>query len=204
MGIDACGNTCERALKNNPAIYNNWTSAVVKRIRGTGGNNANRTLILAAPTKTAKQLNLIDPNIYNSDPNMMVEWHIYASGPNRKEGRAKYWVGDGEVHGKDKVDEAIGYGTKFTADTGILTYFGAWMAQTNEPNGLNQSEVIDFSKYFIQALGTVGIPWSLNVLDVYYETKKMRWRTELQPIHDQTLNMSEVLEAITSTMSLYP
>lgn len=86
LGIDGCGgskDTCKESLRMRPEKYNRWTSEVVAAIRATGGKNAKRILILASPGKTAKDLDKIDPQIYQNDPYMMAEWHIYASGPNK-------------------------------------------------------------------------------------------------------------------------
>ena len=97
LGIDECrkNSTCGESLRMRPDKYNRWTSKVVKAIRKTGGKNAKGILILGSPAKTAKDLRLINQDIYRNDSYMLVEWHIYASGPNKKIGYQKYWRGDG-------------------------------------------------------------------------------------------------------------
>ncbi len=50
--------------------YNNWTSEVITAIRATGGNNAQRILILGSPEKTSKGLKDIT---LPSDSYIMVE-----------------------------------------------------------------------------------------------------------------------------------
>ena len=44
----------------------------------------------------------------------MAEWHIYASGPSKAklangQGVAKYWIGNGNKHGKAQVDKVRGF-----------------------------------------------------------------------------------------------
>lgn len=200
LGVDGCGDSCEQSLRENRNKYHNWTIEVVQRIRESGGKNDKRIIILASPTKTAKGLDEIDSSVYKNDDYMMVEWHFYASGPNKKPGGAKFWEGDGTGEGKNNVDAAFQYATDFTTSTGVLTYLGAWMPQDNSSGALNQTEVIYFARYFIEQL--YPIPWSLNVLDVYYKTKTSQWLTGIQTIKNQPLNMSEVLDNIIQVRNL--
>ena len=79
----------------------------------------------------------------------MVEWHLYASGPNKNylaNGRKtqKYWSGDGSDGGKANVDKCFTYAHNFTSRTNVTTYFGAWMAEDNKKGDLNQVEIIHF------------------------------------------------------------
>lgn len=85
-------------------------------------------------------------------------------------------------------------------DIPLKLYFGAWMPQDNNFGDLIQSEVENFARYFVSVLKTKKIPWSLNVLDVYYDTKKATWLTEKVNITGQPLNMSKVLDVIKETM----
>ena len=39
--------------------------------------NAQRIIILGAPQKTSRNLDMIDRRIYKNDPYMLVEWHYY-------------------------------------------------------------------------------------------------------------------------------
>ncbi|VDI33427.1 Hypothetical predicted protein, partial [Mytilus galloprovincialis] len=202
LGVDACENECAQSLRENTAKYNDWTSAVVKKIRESGGKNDKRMLILGSPKKTAKGLEEIDQNIYKNDPYMMAEWHIYASGPNKKLKNGspgqKYWSGTGDDFGKSNVMTAIEYANYFTSFYNLTTYLGAWMPQANENGDLNQTEIINFGKYFVQVIKP--IPWSMNVLDTYYDTRNSDWKLDEQVIKGQTLNMSRVLDEIISVM----
>ncbi|XP_075265375.1 uncharacterized protein LOC142357709, partial [Convolutriloba macropyga] len=151
LGIDSCGDDCSDSLREDTDEYNKWTHSVVRKIRSTGGKNEKRILILASPKKDGRGLELIDPDIYQNDNYMMAEWHIYASGPNKKylsNGKKgqKYWSGDGSDGGKDNVDTAFLYARQesFTAETGLLTYLGAWMTQDEKEGALDQQETIYF------------------------------------------------------------
>lgn len=200
LGVDGCGSNCSESLRERPDKYNRWTSDVVKAIRATGGKNDKRILILGSPGKTAKDLHLINKTIYENDPHIMAEWHIYASGPNKKENGQKYWSGDGTGAGKKNVDKNIGYAVDYTKNSKLLTYLGAWMPTDNSGGSLNQEEVISFGQYFTSQLGKQNIPWSLNVLDRYYDTSKSQWITDMQDVAGKSFNMSLVLDKIKEVM----
>ena len=204
LGVDVCGNSksraCANSLRVNTAKYNQWTSDVVRAIRSTGARNRRRILILASPGKTAKGLDLIEESIYKNDEYMMVEYHIYASGPNKNHGSPKYWKGNGLKQGRANVLAAIEEGIDFTNRTNLLTYFGAWMPEDNAGGKLKESEVKSFARYFVDVLKRKKIPWSLNVLDRYYDTKKCEWIRGKQIIQKQKIDMAKVLQTIINFM----
>ena len=74
------------------------------------------------------------------------------------------------------------------------------MPQHNQYGKITQEEAINFARFFVTELGNVGIPWSMNVLDRYYDTEESRWLTEKQNISGQILNMYRVLEKIIEVM----
>lgn len=131
---------------------------------------------------------------------MMAEWHIYASGPNKKQEGLKFWKNNGAGKGRENVKKAIQPAIDFTKRRGVPTYLGAWMPQDNKGGDLKRQEVINFARYFVRQLCNEGIPWSLNVLDRYYDTGEAKWLTERQEIKGRSLNMSEVLENIREVM----
>lgn len=200
LGVDECGANCDESLRESIDKYTNWTTDVVAAIRGTGGNNAHRILILGSPGKTAKDLENIESTIYSNDSYMMAEWHIYASGPNKKKDGQKYWKGNGTAKGQENVRNAIYEATNFTKKFKLRTYLGAWMPQDNNGGDLKEDEVVSFARFFVTELRSVKIPWSLNVLDRYYDTKQKTWLTEKQNISGRNLNMSRVLENIREVM----
>jgi VCBS repeat-containing protein len=180
------------SLRERPDLYNQWTKEAVAAIRATGGNNTNRILILGSPGKDADSLNLIDQTIYENDPYMMAEWHLYASGPNQTGGQ-KNWVGNGSDSDRANVTQAI----QPALDFALPTYLGAWMPTDNDKGSLTQSEVENFASFFVTELKEAGIPWSLNVLDRYHTTgKNGTWLTAPQDIAGQLINTQQVLEVI--------
>ena len=200
LGIDECETNCDESLRKRIDKYNNWTADVVAAIRATGGNNGQRILILGSPGKTAKDLENINSTIYRNDSYMMAEWHIYTSGPNKEKDGQKYWKGNGIPKGQEKVKKAINEATNFTKESKLRTYLGAWMPQDNKDGDLTEDEVISFARFFVTELRGVNIPWSLNVLDRYYDTKEKTWLTEKQKIKGRDLNMSRVLDNIREVM----
>lgn len=101
---------CSESLASNITKYNHWTEQVIKTIRGVGGHNSKRILIIAPPGYTAKGLAKIDENIYEKDEHLI--YHLYASGPNKdvspRTGQPfkKYWEGCGsEEERKILIDE---------------------------------------------------------------------------------------------------
>jgi len=131
---------------------------------------------------------------------MLAEWHIYASGPNKKVGGQKYWRGNGRPNGRENVNKAVRQASDFTDSSGLPTYLGAWMPADNKDGSLDQAEVINFARYFTITLKEKGIPWSLNVLNRYYDTEKSEWLTERQNIKGRILNMTLVLDNIMEVM----
>ena len=81
----------------------------------------------------------------------MAEWHLYASGPNEKEGSAKYW--DGGDTGKENVRNAIQPALDWTETSNIETCLLAWMPIDNINMSLDQDEAKDFGRYFVKQLG---------------------------------------------------
>lgn len=85
---------------------------------------------------------------------MMAEFHLYASGPNNKEDSAKYW--DGAEKGKQNVIDSIQPAVDWTKNTGVYTYFGAWMAEDNTKMALNEDEIKSFARFFVKTLKDNG------------------------------------------------
>lgn len=175
------------------SLFADWTEAAVKIIRNSGGNNKNRVIMLASSKK--------------DDEYVMVEAHTYAAGPQNQyeDGKCsgsppRCWEDDGIKIGKIIIDKNIDDATNNKTTSGLQVYWGAWSAMDNKSGTLNQTEVIDFCKYFVNALKTESIPWSLNVLDMFYDTTRSIWLTGLQTVKDQQFNMSLILDAIVENM----
>ena len=163
-------NDCKGSLRRNKTKYYDWTSAVIGAIRDTGGNNEKRILILGSPEKTSLGLEYIRPNDSYMDSYMMVEWHEYAAGPTAESDKPRYWSGSGADAETRLLREGAIRANLFTSETGIPTYFGAWMPRDNKNGTVKEPEVISFARFFVDLFKTAQIPWSLNVIDNYYTT----------------------------------
>jgi hypothetical protein len=204
LGVDYCKThnfLCSNSLRKNTEKYNDWTAAVVRAIRNTGANNAKRILILASPKKDSSGLSDIDKSIYrSSDHYMMVEWHLYAAGPYKRPDDPRYWSGNGTIKQRQTLRDQLQQAREFTTRTGLRSYFGAWMPRDNSAGELTQREVINFARFFVSELKLEHIPWSLNVLDDYYDTEISQWIEGRHDLAGADLNMSKVLENILDVM----
>lgn len=133
---------------------------------------------------------------------MMVEWHHYAAGPYKKIRRPnpRYWSGNGSETQRMTLKVDLDNAKQFTQDTGLLSYFGAWMPRDNTGGDLDETEVINFARFFVNELKIEQIPWSLNVLDDYYDTRRSQWITDTRNLKGAQLNMSAVLDNIVDVM----
>ena len=210
---------CSQSLRTNINKYNKWTADVVRIIRASGGKNAQRILILGAPQKTSRNLDLIDRRIYENDPYMLVEWHYYAGGPNKrlltnprtgiKEKGGRYWSGDGSEDERQVLKDFIKMAEDFANSGGLLGYFGAWMPRDNVYGQMQQEEVENFARFFVNELKMKNIPWSLNALENYYNTASSKWiigKQILPPPNRRNrpgveLYMDRVLEVILDAMN---
>ena len=197
---------CPDSLHLQLDKYNQWTSEVVTAIRNTSGNNGKRILILSSPKMTADGLKFINKSIYENDNYMMAEFHLYAAGPSKYKKSPKYWVGNGTKHGRDQVRKTFEGVKNFTKTSNLTTYFGEWMPIDNIKARLNESEVIHFATYFVKQIKKEGIPWSLNDLNKYYDTKKGEWLNGTQILkakigtNKQKIDMAKVLQTIIEFM----
>ena len=214
LGKDKCRNNCSLSLPTNITKYNEWTAAVVRIIRAAGGKNAQRILILGAPQINSRSLNMIDRSIYENDPYMLVEWHYYAAGPNKRlfrNGRPteRYWSGNGTESQRQVLKNFIELAENFANSGGLLGYFGAWMPRDNLYGQMQQEEVENFARFFVNELKMKNIPWSLNALDNYYDTASSEWIIGEQTLPEPNLDkrpgvklyMDRVLEVILDAMN---
>ena len=207
LGIDVCKKNCKESLRRNKTKYDDWTSRVIEAIRTTGGQNAERIIILGSPDKTSLGLEYIRQNATSyMDSYMMVEWHEYAAGPTANPDKPRYWSGMGSDAQKRLLVEGVERANNFTTDTGIPTYFGAWMPRDNKDGSVPEPDVINFARFFVDLLKSAQIPWSLNVIDNYYYTKGSKWLTRIQTLPHgvptgEPLNMSRVLDNILDVMN---
>ena len=211
---------CPEALNYNTEKYHRWTSEVISVIRGTGGNNAQRILILASPKKTELGLRSrsrrpdADPeprwiNLSYMDSYMMVDWHRWAAGPSADTSHPfKPWSGTGTDEQKRQVRGILQFANDFTDRYGIPTYQGEWMPR-DKWGEMYEMEVISFAKFFVEACKEAQIPLTLNSFDQYYDTETSTRKTDTQtrfylrggtPVDALPLNMSLVLDTILDAM----
>ena len=74
------------------------------------------------------------------------------------------------------------------------------MPADNKDGSLDEKEVISFARFFASMLQQDKIPWSLNVLDRYYDTKESAWIAGKQDVKGRLLNMWRVLKNIQEVM----
>jgi hypothetical protein len=191
------------ALKSNPDRYNDWTRRAIQAIRRSGGNNEKRVIILGAPAKDSDSLSSIAPDIYTGQSYIMSEWHLYASGPNKNDGQ-KSWVGTGRLIDRENVNKVFQLAADWSKATQVPTWVGAWMPYDNIDATLSQDEVQAFACYFSIVARSLGIPWSMNSLDNFYDRAKKAW-VSTQAIGRNsaiTLTMQPILNATRCTAML--
>ena len=207
---------CTEALNYNTTKYHNWTSEVISIIRKTGGNNAQRILILASPKKTELGLKFnsrrpeprwIDRSYMDSY--MIVDWHRWAAGPSADTTHPyKPWSGTGTDEQKLQVKSIIQFANNFTDRYDIPTYQGEWMPR-DKGGQLNQTEVMSFAKFFVEACKEAQIPWTLNQFDEFYDARTSTRKTKNQMLFytwkgnytiTHPLNMSLILDTIVDAM----
>lgn len=171
--------------------YNIWTRKVVKRIRAI---DPKRIIILSAPSKVVKSLKYIDEKIYRNDQFILAEWHLYASGPNKKAGD-KHWEGNGSQSDRKNVTSIFKQANQFTNKSGIPTYFGAWMPMDNNTAQLYQDEVEAFARFFVKTAKQNEIPWALNADIQFINWDYNEWMVE-KSWGNLILNMADILDTI--------
>lgn len=95
----------------------------------------------------------------------------------------------------------------FTNSDGLLGYFGAWIPKDNLFGQMEQTEVENFARFFVNELKIKKIPWSLNMLDNYYDTEKSEWISGVQTLprgkkrKGVELEMDKVLDIMVEVMN---
>lgn len=198
LGSSECQPDCSDDLKHNIPKYTRWMADVVNAIRGTGGNNEKRILILGPPSHDVMGIPLINGTaIYGDDPYIMVEHHTYAAGPTNKTSTGRFWEGCGNSTTKQNLYDKLEMAKN---STDLKNYWGAWMVQDNKEYGINQTEAECFAEFFTTTLKKAGVPWSLNALENYYDTRSAKWLTDLRMTDKTPLNFSRILNVIEANL----
>jgi hypothetical protein len=182
-------------IRNDISIYEDWVNDAKAAIRSY---NSQAIIIANAPGKTQKTLKDIPLSVYENDEYLLVEWHLYASGPNNKGGQ-KNWEGCGSASDKDNVTSMFATAMDWSNSTGVPTYYGAWMPwENNSDSGtgsLDQSEVECFAKFFLDEIEKTGIPSTLNAIQHVYDSENHVWYTN-RTIENVNLNMEIITEIV--------
>ena len=184
-------------IRENINVYKSWSQGAIDAIRAV---SPTRIIILAAPGKKSASLYDIPPELYKNDDYMMAEWHLWAGGMNHKGGQSN-WEGDGSESDRQNVIDVINLALDWTAETGIETWFGAWMPYSQ--NGLiTQHEAVTFSEFFVEQLTIAKIPWTVN--GKYYSVNEDMWFETITKCDDEEVpnctdyNMKIITEIITT------
>ena len=184
-------------IANPSTTYKRWTNRMKEAVRVF---TPERIIILGAPEKSPDSLEKIEPDCYqlndgSPDPYIMAEWHVYAGGPTQFEtGRSQNWYGDGSIEGKDNVDNWILQGYRWSKDTGVPTWFGAWFPWDNKQGEMEDEEAQAFATYFLEALSLKGIPWSVNSLENYYDATTNTWNETATFNADREYNIPPIVD----------
>ena len=109
---------------------------------------------------------------------MLAEYQFYASGPSNTKLGNRHWSGCGSEEDKQSVRNTNVPGAVWAVDN-IPVYFGAWMANDNKDGSLDHEEC---ECYFAEQLKEYNVPWPLNVLNKYYDSKNSEWIEGIQSI----------------------
>ena len=198
VGKDTCerNNRSSESLREKTDKYNLWTRNVTKAIRKTGGNNAQRILILGSPKKLPRTYL---KSIQKSMKMITIRWlsgifmHLVqtkCSVP-RSTGATMALL-EAETMSKQQLNKQ--------QITRINLICWRTSVRGCRKITITESEAINFARFFVAELGKVNIPWSLNALDSYYNTKNKTWLSGDQEIQKRKLNMSMILDNIRELM----
>ncbi len=162
----------------------------VTAIRGSGGNNGERIIIISAPRRSdpAKMHLLRIPSQGNGY--LIGAFHEgYAAGPSPDPTSPHYyWEGTDEELAliTRRVDAAM----KWSEETGIPVWVGAWMpGNYNKGNDYDIERQIAFATDFIGVLNGRGIPHAVNATKKFYDVSSNTW-TELEPVVDHIMSLA--------------
>lgn len=158
---------------DSAATWNDWTRRAISAIRNTGGNSAQRNIIITSPRNTrADSFSDIAADILAEDQ-ILLEYHTYAAGATSS-GRTQ-WSGTGTVEDRARLIDRLDDIEAFSAANEVPIYWGAWMPMDNKESTLSQEEVDAFAYFFAEELAKRDIPWSMNKLRNYYDAENNIW-----------------------------
>ncbi len=159
-----------------------------------------KRIVILAPNKLSNPYELKNLQIPRPSRYIMAEWHFYAAGP-RPDHPKKQWT-TGTPQEKRLVYDKIEAAMKWSRDTRIPTWVGAWMpanyndkktrlkkAPDGSPAGgdYTMSQQIDFASYMSAALQKAGIPFAINSDTKYFDRDTNRWYPDKKRLLDVIL-----------------
>lgn len=160
------------ATGKNAALVNSYYQKITPGIRAT---NPTRILIYS-PIKLSSPEYLSLLSIPASAGSyVMAEWHLYAAGPSSDPTSPRYWT-TGTTTQKQVITDEINIGANWEKSTGIATWVGAWMAgDYNKGNTFSAARQAEFARFMVSEFDRVGVPWSINASDNYYDYTNNVW-----------------------------
>ncbi len=170
------------ASKDDGTLLNQAYELTVAAIRQT-----NPTRIIAiAPQKRGDPSRFANLRVPKEGNGCLIgEWHEgYASGP--EPGNAKHgWDPPGTDEQKAMITDRIDMALDWTAETGIPTWEGAWMAGNyNSGNDYTVSEQCDFASSFLEQLKNAAIPAAINAGHWFWDYEKQDWIPGMTTLRD--------------------
>jgi hypothetical protein len=168
------------ALNNNQAQLNVLYEKTVAAIRVTNP----KRMIFISPRVRSDPANLAELKIPSKANGYLAgEWHFYASGPSKTNAK-KLWTTGSEAE-KQLIRDKIALAQKWTANTGVPTWVGAWMAGNyNEGDDYTPEEQTVFATFTSCELDRARIPYAVNSDTKFYDRDANVWIDKLAPVLD--------------------
>lgn len=178
------------------AGVNNYYAHITPGIRAT---NPTRILIYS-PIKLSSPEYLSLMVIPSSAGSyVMAEWHLYAAGPSADPTSPRYWT-TGTAAEKKVITDEINIGAAWEKKTGIPCWIGAWMAGNyNNGNNYSPTEQANFARFMVSEFARIGIPWSINAGDNYYDYTNNKWIDNMLEVLDVLSPISNPANAVEQT-----
>lgn len=166
------------ALNKQPEKLNEIYEKIVCEVRKT---NPKRIIMISPRLRSdaAYLSELKIPTEHNGY--LMAEWHFYASGPSKTNGRKLWTVGAEEE--KKLITDKIQMALKWQEENQIPTWVGAWMpGDYNAGNNYSVEEQVVFASFMTEQLTNAGIPFAVNSDTKFYDREKNVWLESMQPV----------------------
>jgi hypothetical protein len=158
------------------AVYEKSVSAI-------RASNPKR-MIFISPRVRSDPANLADLKIPSQANGFLgAEWHFYASGPSKTNPK-KLWTTGTDAE-KQIIKDKIATAQKWSANTGLPTWVGAWMAGNyNEGNDFSIAEQVVFATFTSCELDRARIPYAVNSDTKFFDREKNVWIESMAPVLD--------------------